>query len=141
MDNKDIRWIQQFNNYKKALARLTKAVDIAFMSDLEKAGLIHYFEMTYDLAWKTLQDLLREKQRPNSNGGPTVIITQALEDGYIENGEAWKALKKARETTSHEYDQEVADEIVDSIVYTFHDLFIQLETRLQLEKLNEKREE
>jgi nucleotidyltransferase substrate binding protein (TIGR01987 family) len=141
MEEKDIRWQQRFSNYKRSLRRLTKATDIAFMSDLEKAGLIHYFEMTFDLAWKTLQDLLREKERPNSNGGPNVIIKQSFEDGYIENEELWRALKKAREMTSHEYDEEIADEIVGNIIYTFHDLFIQLETRLQLEKINQNKQE
>lgn len=140
MAEKDIRWQQRFSNYKRSLSRLTKAVDIAFMSDLEKAGLIHYFEMTFDLAWKTLQDFLREKERPNSNGGPNVIIKQASEDGYIEDAESWKALKKAREMTSHEYDEEIADEIVDSIINIFHGLFIQLETRLQLEKINQNKQ-
>lgn len=58
MENKDIRWIQRFNNYKKALARLSDAVQLSkerSLSDIEKQGLIQSFEFTFDLAWKTLQ--------------------------------------------------------------------------------------
>lgn len=138
MENKDIRWIQRFHNYRKALARLTKGVDLSGergLNELEQQGLIQAFEFTYDLAWKTLQDLLRTLERPNDNGGPNVILQQAAADGFIKDGEGWKELKKSRELTSHTYDEELADEVADKIVNQFHGLFIQLETRLQLEKL------
>lgn len=57
MENKDIRWIQRFSNYKKALSQLKEAVDllsIRELSRLEKQGLIQAFEYTHELAWKTL---------------------------------------------------------------------------------------
>jgi len=142
MATEDIRWIQRFNNYRKALARLGDAVALSEerdLSDLEQQGLIQGFEFTFDLAWKTLQDLLREMGSPNSNGGPNVIITQSFEDGYIGELEGWKALKKSRELTSHSYDEETADEIAAKILNLYYGLFIQLETRLQLEKINQEK--
>ena len=141
MSNEDIRWIQRFNNYQKALARLNEAVALADereLSDLEQQGLIQGFEFTFDLAWKTLQDYLREHKRPNDNGGPNVIITQALADGLIKGEEEWKALKKSRDLTSHSYDGDTADDIAEDIISIYQGLFILLETRLQLEKLNEE---
>jgi nucleotidyltransferase substrate binding protein (TIGR01987 family) len=142
MPNEDIRWIQRFNNYRKALARLGEAVALAEerdLSDLEQQGLIQGFEFTFDLAWKTLQDYLRHHKRPNDNGGPNVIIEQALADGIIKGDEVWKAMKKSRDLTSHSYDGETADDIAENILDTYHSLFIQLETRLQLEKINEEK--
>lgn len=142
MANEDIRWIQRFNNYRKALARLGEAVALAEerdLSDLEQQGLIQGFEFTFDLAWKTLQDYLRHHKRPNDNGGPNVIIEQALVDGIIKGDEVWKAMKKSRDLTSHSYDGETADDIAENILDTYHGLFIQLETRLQLEKINEEK--
>jgi len=137
----DVRWIQRFNNYRKALARLGEAIELSrerTLSDLEQQGMIQAFEFTYDLAWKTLQDILRERERPGCNGGPGVIIRQALEDGYVNNEEHWMALKKSRELTSHAYDEVMAAEIAHLIVIRYHGLFIQLETRLQLEKINQE---
>ncbi len=142
MANVDIRWIQRFNNYRKALKRLNEAVVLAAerdLSDLEQQGLIQGFEFTFDLAWKTLQDYLRHHKRPNDNGGPNVIINQALADGLIKGEAEWKAIKKSRELTSHSYDGDTADEIAKNILDTYHSLFIQLETRLQLEKINEEK--
>jgi nucleotidyltransferase substrate binding protein (TIGR01987 family) len=142
MSNEDIRWIQRFNNYRKALARLGEAVALAEerdLSDLEQQGLIQGFEFTFDLAWKTLQDYLRYHKRPNDNGGPNVIIEQALADGIIKGDEVWKAMKKSRDLTSHSYDGETADDIAENILDTYHGLFIQLETRLRLEQINEEK--
>lgn len=142
MANEDIRWIQRFNNYRKALARHSEAVALAEergLSDLEQQGLIQGFEFTFDLAWKTLQDYLRHHKRPNDNGGPNIIINQALADGIIKGEEEWKAIKKSRELTSHSYDGDTADTIAENIIETYHGLFIQLETRLRLEQINEEK--
>lgn len=142
MANEDIRWIQRFNNYRKALARLGEAVALTeerALSDLEQQGLIQGFEFTFDLAWKTLQDYLRHHNRPSHNGGPNVIIAQSLEDGLIKGEDEWKAMKKSRDLTSHSYDGETADDIAENIIDTYYGLFIILETRLQLEKINEQK--
>ena len=106
---------------------------------MEQQGLIQGFEFTFDLAWKTLQDYLRHHKRPNDNGGPNVIIEQALADGIIKGDDKWKAMKKSRDLTSHSYDGETADDIAENILDTYHGLFIQLETRLRLEQINEEK--
>jgi nucleotidyltransferase substrate binding protein (TIGR01987 family) len=143
MESKDIRWIQRFNNYRKALARLNEAIQLGEerpLSDLEEQGLIQGFEFTFELAWKTLQDFLRDRGHPDIAGGPAVIIAKAVEEGYIINEENWKELKKSREMTSHSYDEEIANEIAENIVELYHGMFIQLETRLQVEKINQEKQ-
>lgn len=143
MGNEDIRWIQRFNNFQKALARLTEAIILREerpLTSLEQQGLIKAFEFTFDLAWKTLQDFLRENKRPNSNGGPNVILAQALRDELIRNDQGWKDLKASRELSSHTYDEETADEIAEKVVNTFYGLLTLLETRLQTEKINKEKE-
>jgi 16S rRNA G527 N7-methylase RsmG len=54
--NEDIRWMQRFNNYKRALKQLNDAVELSQQRDLtelESQGLIQAFEYTHELAWKT----------------------------------------------------------------------------------------
>jgi len=61
MENKEIRWIQRFDNYSKALLQLNNATELANereLSELEKQGLIQAFEFTHELAWNTLKDFL-----------------------------------------------------------------------------------
>ncbi|MFY7998318.1 MAG: nucleotidyltransferase substrate binding protein [Candidatus Kapaibacteriota bacterium] len=59
--NQDIRWQQRFHNYEQAFLRLQEAVEMQSLNELERNGLIHRFEFTLDLAWKTLKDFLEEQ--------------------------------------------------------------------------------
>ena len=52
----DIRWIQRFTNYKRALARLKKFMDKNDLNELEQQGLIQAFEFTHELAWNVMKD-------------------------------------------------------------------------------------
>ena len=56
---KDIRWIQRFDNFKRAYARLSAAAALARqrkLSELEEQGLVQAFEFTHELAWNTLKN-------------------------------------------------------------------------------------
>jgi nucleotidyltransferase substrate binding protein (TIGR01987 family) len=142
MDNKDIRWMQRFNNYKKALARLTSAIELSQerdLSDLEQQGLIQAFEFTFDMAWKTLQDFITEKGYEGERGKPNIIITEASKYDLI-NENNWKLMTKSRNKTSHTYNEETADEVAGNIIEEYHGLLIQLETRLQVEKINQEKQ-
>jgi Nucleotidyltransferase substrate binding protein like len=54
----DIRWQQRFVHFRKAFELLGQAVAIEEPSDTERAGMILFFEMTFELAWKMLKDYL-----------------------------------------------------------------------------------
>jgi hypothetical protein len=58
---KDIRFIQRYEYFSLALARLREAVEIRDMSELESNGFIQRFEFTLELAWKTMRDFLTEE--------------------------------------------------------------------------------
>ena len=61
MEINDIRWMQRFSNYIKAMFQLKEAVELSRtreLSKLEQQGVIQSFEYTNELAWKTLKDFL-----------------------------------------------------------------------------------
>jgi len=60
-EEQDIRWLQRFSNFIKALSQLERFVQKEDLNEMEEQGLIKSFEYTYELAWKTLQDLMKEK--------------------------------------------------------------------------------
>ncbi len=135
MDEKNIRWVQRFSNYKKGLEKLRDALSEykkRKMSTLEKEGLVQRFEYSFELAWKTLQDLLIHQGYQDIKG-PLPVLKQALLDGYITGEESWRKMKEARDLTSHTYEEETANRIVEQINMQYYDLLFQLKVRLDKE--------
>ena len=133
--NPDIRWKQRFSNYKKAFEQLSRFVQKENLNEMEKQGLIQSFEYTFELAWKTLQDIL-ENAGYNDVRGPRPVLIQAFRDGYITEGETWMEMLKDRNRSSHTYNEEIAQEIARTVKYTYHPLFEKLKTRLETVELN-----
>ncbi len=116
---KDIRWIQRFSNYRKALFRLTGAVQLSKereLSDLEQQGLIQAFEFTFELAWKTLKDIIIEGVAFEKSPGVNVIISLALQEGLIHGEDQWEEMKEARIRTTHAYEEAMADAITRHVI-------------------------
>ncbi|WP_069471108.1 nucleotidyltransferase substrate binding protein [Candidatus Marithrix sp. Canyon 246] len=131
--NQDIRWIQRFSNYKKALAQLEAAVKISIerqLSDLENQGMIQGFEYTHELAWNTLKDYLAY-QGNNSIKGSRDATREAFKVELIYDGEAWMDMIKSRNQSSHTYNEDTAHDIVTAIINTYYPLFTELQTVMQ----------
>lgn len=54
----DLRWKQRFERFSKALAQLDDACRLTIYTNLESAGLLRTFMLTFELGWKTLRDFL-----------------------------------------------------------------------------------
>ncbi|MBK8503801.1 MAG: nucleotidyltransferase substrate binding protein [Saprospiraceae bacterium] len=138
MANEDIRWIQRFSNFSKALNSLLKAID-EFREDegneIVRAGMIKFFEMTYELAWLTMKDYY-ENQGESDLQGSKDAIRLAFNRGLINDSVNWFAMVESRKLTVHTYNPETAEQVATAIAETYMGLFIQLQTRLQIEKIN-----
>ncbi len=130
--NQDIRWIQRFANFQKALGRLNTFCAVEKLNEMEEQGLIKAFEYTYELAWKTLQDLLQEKGFDQVLG-PKPVIDQSFQNGYIRDGKGWVRMHKSRNLTSHTYDSQTAEEIATEIRQEYVFLLNELKETLQEE--------
>ena len=133
MGSTDIRWQQRFVNFNKAFSQLDRFVQKESLSEMEGQGLIKAFEYTYELAWKTLQDLLKDKGYLNILG-PKPVIEQSFQDGYITDGKDWMRMHKSRNLTSHTYDETTALEIIKGIRSSYFGLLNNLRIRLEDEK-------
>ncbi|MGC9344045.1 MAG: nucleotidyltransferase substrate binding protein [Bacteroidales bacterium] len=131
-ERKDIRWQQRFSNFNKALTQLERFVKHSELNEMEEQGLIKAFEYTYELAWKSLQDLLKEKGYRDIIG-PKPVIEQSFQDGYIEDGEAWMRMHNSKNLTSHTYNNETAAEIIKKIREEYLSLFTNIRSRLKEE--------
>ncbi|MDP3589000.1 MAG: nucleotidyltransferase substrate binding protein [Methylobacter sp.] len=136
MQNNEIRWIQRFNNFSKALAQLAKFIAKGDLNELEKQGLIQCFEYTYELAWNTLK-VFYENQAETDIQGSKDAIRLAFKRGLIDNGEAWMSMIKSRTLTSLTYNEDLADQIVTVILNSYYQEFVELQEKLKALAENE----
>lgn len=125
MENKDIRWKQRFQNYEKSLRYLEQALNISQPDIIQKAGLIHFFEMTFELAWNVVKDYL-EEQGFIEIKSPRSALKKAFETGLIEDGHNWMMLLEDRNITSHAYDEATVNMIELLIREKYYPLLKQL---------------
>jgi len=129
----DIRWIQRFNNFKKALKILLEAIELATereLSNLEKQGLIQAFEYTFELAWNTVKDFYESQGETNIQGSKDAF-RMAFERGLSTKGDILFEAVQSRQLTSHTYNEETADEIYHDIIEKYYDAFKELEDNLE----------
>ena len=115
MDNlKDIRWKQRFENFDKSYKLLNKYAKQPITTELERAGIIQFFEMTFELAWKVLKDYLEAQEYLVKS--PTETVKQAFQIGLIDNGHVWMDALSNRNLTTHTYDEELANKMTNEII-------------------------
>jgi len=127
----DIRWKQRFGNYLYAFAALQRAVSLARqrdLSELEQQGLIQAFEFTHELAWNVLKDYLEEMGIAGIIGSKGAT-REAFKNGLISDGESWMEMIRARNLSSHTYNQDTANEVVTNILSRFYPAFDQMTAR------------
>ncbi len=90
-----------------------------------KQGLIKAFETTFELAWNTLRDLLRN-QGNTTQLGSRDTIREAFRLDLISDGEAWMLMIQDRNLTSHTYNRATADAIAANIKQSYLSIFKQL---------------
>jgi nucleotidyltransferase substrate binding protein (TIGR01987 family) len=110
MNEQDVRWKQRFRNFQKSLLYLQEALQIENPDVIQRAGMIQFFEMTFELAWNTLKDYL-QAQGFNEIKSPRSAIKKGFEIDLITDGEGWLKLLEDRNLTAHAYDEVMAKEI------------------------------
>lgn len=116
------RWEQRLESYHKALSRLAEIVNaskLRALNDFERDGLVQRFEFTHELSWK-LMKAYAEYQGYDGIGGSRDATRKAFEMNLIPDGQIWMDMIKSRNDISHNYDDEIATDIVDNILNVFY---------------------
>ena len=128
----NIRWKQRLTNYERALAQLSLAVKLTqerALSDLEKQGLIQAFEFTHELAWNVMKDYFIYQGNTDITGSRDAV-RESFAKGLIVDGESWMEMILSRNKSSHTYNLQVANDIVDKIIKQYYELFNQFLKRM-----------
>ena len=132
MPMQDIRWIQRFNNFNKAFAQLTQAVELAAqrpLSKLEEQGLVQAFEFTHELAWNTLKDFLEERGAQKMYGSKDAT-REAFKASLIANGDVWMQMIASRNLTTHMYDEATVAKIISAVIHSYYAEFHTFQTKM-----------
>ncbi|MDC3424590.1 nucleotidyltransferase substrate binding protein [Aquibacillus sp. 3ASR75-11] len=129
---KDIRWKQRFENFEKSFKLLEKYSEEPISTELERAGIIQFFETTFELAWKVLKDYLEAEGYVAKS--PRESIKQAFQIEIIEDGHLWMDALSKRNLTTHTYDQELSEKLMKEIQEQFLPLLRNLYDKLLEER-------
>lgn len=124
--------MKKLENFSNCLAILKNA-DFTFAenNDIYRTGIIGQFNLTFELAWKALQEILRLHGVPDAaTGSPREILQLAYRVGFIQDSSVWLLMLKKRNTAAHIYNEEEIDELLLLIRSSFLPAFCTLEKDL-----------
>ena len=125
------RFEQRKKDYYKAYERLNDEP----ISDIVIDGILHRFEFTFELAWKTVKDYLEYLGLTEKTGSPREIIQNGYKQGIIKDGEKWIKMMLARNSLAHIYDEATSREIYNAITSEYIDLFKELNEKFNTIKI------
>ena len=124
--------MKRFNGRKEeyfnALNRLQEALNLE-ADDIIIDGVLHRFEFTFELAWKTIKDYLEYLGITEKIGSPREIIQLAFKQGIIIDGDTWLQMMLSRNLLSYMYDESASRDIYEKIKNEYIKLFVDLKKK------------
>ena len=105
--------LENFSTANKRLHEAITAYKNNKSNDLYRDALIQRFEFTFELAWKTTTEILKEQGMASPS--PKSVFKTAYEVGFIEDENVWVKILEDRNFMSHTYNLELAVRISDNI--------------------------
>jgi nucleotidyltransferase substrate binding protein (TIGR01987 family) len=131
-------YMKKLDNFANCLDILKQAdFELADSNDIYRMGVVGQFNLTFELAWKALQEVLRMHGVEGAEtGSPREILQVGYKVGFVNDSSVWLLMLKKRNTSIHIYNEEEIDELIVFIRDSFIPAFTDLEETLQ-EKLIE----
>lgn len=130
--------MKKLDNFSNCLTVLKNAdFKLADDNEIYRTGVIGQFNLTFELAWKALQEILRLHGAAGAEtGSPREILQLGYKLGFVNDAAVWLLMLKKRNTAVHIYNEKEIDEMILLIRDSFIPAFADLENILQ-EKLEE----
>ena len=107
--------VESYNEFRKAYLKLQEFIQNDDKTEISKAAIIHAFEYTFELWWKTVQRYF-EYNFNMQDYGPNATIKNAFQYKLIQDGQVWMNMLRDRNLTTHTYKEDVANEIYERII-------------------------
>lgn len=101
-------------------------------NDIYRIGVVVQFNLTFELAWKALQAVLKQHGVEEAEtGSPREILQLGYKVGFVNDQAAWLLMLKKRNVSVHIYNEDEIDELVILIRDSFIPKFTALEETLR----------
>ncbi len=124
------RYEERKGDFYNAFDRLKEATKEEY-NQITVDAILHRFEFTFELAWKTVKDYLDYLGYSYKNGSPREVIQNGFKQGIIKDGELWIEMMLSRNQLSHIYDEKTSRDIYKKIVDEYIKLFEDLKSELE----------
>lgn len=130
--------MKKLDNFSNCLTILRNAdFKLADNNDIYRTGVIGQFNLTFELTWKALQEILRLHGAEEADtGSPREILQLGYKLGFVNDSAVWLLMLKKRNASVHIYNEQEVDEMILLIRDSFIPAFVTLEKTLK-EKLAE----
>lgn len=134
--------MKKMDNFLNCLGVLKQAeFSLAAENEIYRTGIVGQFNLTFELALKALQQVLRvHGVQEAETGSPREILQLGYKVGFIEDSSVWLLMLKKRNLSAYLYNEAEIDELLILIRDKFIPAFWQLGKILQ-QKLAEVEED
>ncbi len=129
--------MKKLDNFSNSFSVLKKAdFKLAEEDEIYRTGIIGQFNLTFELAWKALQAVLRiHGSQEAETGSPREILQLGYKFGFVNDSSVWLLMLKKRNLSVHIYNEDEVDEMIllvrDSFIPAFADLEKSLTDKLK----------
>lgn len=118
------RYINRYHTFCKSLKNLEKSRYADPKKDFVLEGTVLNYNLTFDIAWKVMKDILVKKMEilDFATGSPRETLQQAFLNKIIDNDQ-WMQMLRVRNQLAHDYDGSFALEKFEDIVKIYYPLF------------------
>ena len=129
MENK---FINRYRTFCKSLSNLEKSLRADPKADFVLEGTVLNFNLTFDIAWKVMKDILIKKLEilDFAVGSPTETLQQAFTNRIIAD-DLWMQMLRVRNQLAHDYDGTFAAEKFQDIIKVYYPLFEELRENIK----------
>lgn len=134
--------MKKLDNFANCLDVL-KGADFANAENdpIYRTGVVAQFNITFELAWKALQEILKlQGVLDFKSGSPRDVLQLGFKVGMINDSAVWLNMLTKRNISVHIYDEAEIDQMILLIRDSFIPAFVALEKALR-EKLNSIRDD
>ena len=118
--------MKKLENFTNSLSILAEAdFKLAEENDIYRTGIIGQFNLTFELAWKALQEIMRlHSVEGTATGSPREILQLGYKIGFIDESDVWLLRLQKRNNSVHIYNEDEIDEMILLIRDSFIQAFI-----------------